>query len=163
MLNKQNSASLVKAERISEVITANTVEPIRDLEKIDAMKKILKAENLRNWLLFTLGINSALRVSDLLNLRQENVYDKRGRVLEAIRLREKKTGKEKVFRINKSARKAFEEYIQAVGYDPESFLFRSRMGANRPISRSRAWAVISRAAKAVGLTQPIGTHTMRKT
>jgi hypothetical protein len=57
------------------------VEPIRDLGKIEAMKKILRGQNVRDWLLFILGINSALRVSDLLRLRQSDVCDERGRVL----------------------------------------------------------------------------------
>jgi integrase len=66
----------------------NTVEPIRDLAKIEAIKKVLRGQNIRDWLLFTLGINSALRVSDLLRLQQTDVYDDRGRVLDAVRIRE---------------------------------------------------------------------------
>ena len=45
------------------------VEPIRDIRKIEKMKKYLKAKSLRDYCLFTVGINSGLRVSDLLNLR----------------------------------------------------------------------------------------------
>jgi integrase len=145
----------------------NTVEPIRDLDKIATMKKILKATGLRNWLLFVLGINSALRVSDLLRLRQADVFDDRGRVLDSIRIREEKTDKEKLFPLNKPVKKALEEYIQTVcadlhGYGKNRYLFASRKGKNRPISRTQAWEIISSAAKAVGLKN-IGTHTMRKT
>jgi len=47
-----------------------TVEPIRDAKKIVAIKTILKAGKYpRDYLLFTLGINLALRVSDLLALK----------------------------------------------------------------------------------------------
>ncbi len=141
----------------------NTVEPIRDLSRIEAMKKILRGQSLRDWLLFTLGINSALRVSDLLRLRQCDVYDDRGRVLESIRIREKKTNKEKTFKLNKNAKKALEEYVEAVGHDPDRFLFSSRKGDNLPISRTQAWSIISCAAKAVGIMENIGTHSMRKT
>jgi site-specific recombinase XerD len=137
------------------------VEPIRDLSKIDAMKKVLKGQSIRDWLLFVLGINSALRVSDLLQLMQADVYDVRGRVLDAVRIREQKTGKEKLFRLNQSARKALEEYIRTVDCDPKAYLFRSRQGTSKPISRQQAWEILSRAAKAVGLTQPIGSHSMR--
>jgi integrase len=104
----------------------NTVEPIRDLTKIDAMKKVLRGQNIRDWLLFTMGINSALRVSDLLCLKQADVYDDRGRVLDAVRIRERKTGKEKLFKLNQSARRALEEYIRADGHDPDAYLFRKR-------------------------------------
>ena len=141
----------------------NTVEPIRDLTKIDAMKKVLRGQNIRDWLLFTLGINSALRVSDLLRLKQVDVYDDRGRVLDAVRIRERKTGKEKLFRLNQSARKALEEYIRAVGHDPQVYLFRSRKGGNRPISREQAWELLKKAAKMVGVKEAIGTHSLRKT
>jgi integrase len=137
------------------------VEPIRDLTKIEAMKKVLRGQNIRDWLLFVLGINSALRVSDLLRLKQSDVYDDRGRVLDAVRIRERKTGKEKLFRLNQSARKALEEYIRAVSHDPDAYLFRSRQGANRPISRQQAWDLLSNAAKTVGVAGCIGTHTMR--
>jgi site-specific recombinase XerD len=141
----------------------NTVDPIRDLSKIEAMKKILKAGNIRDWLLLCLGINSALRVSDLLRLRQCNCFDERGRVLDSIRIREKKTSKEKCFRLNASARKALEEYVKQFGHDPESYLFKSRKGINRAISRSQAWEILTRAAMAVGIKDNIGTHTLRKT
>ena len=51
-----------------------TVEPIRDKKKLETMKKVLKAQSLRDWLLFVLGINSGLRISDLLQLKVSNVY-----------------------------------------------------------------------------------------
>ena len=55
------------------------VEPIRDIRKIEKMKKYLKAKSLRDYCLFTVGINSGLRVSDLLNLRVGDVEDERGK------------------------------------------------------------------------------------
>lgn len=42
-----------------------TVQPIKDREKIEAIKKILRASTLRNELLFVLGINTGLRISAL--------------------------------------------------------------------------------------------------
>ncbi|MBP2644244.1 MAG: xerC 5, partial [Firmicutes bacterium] len=45
------------------------VEPIRDKKQIEHMKKkILRGDNLRDYVLFVLGINSGLRISDLLHL-----------------------------------------------------------------------------------------------
>ncbi|SDM95106.1 hypothetical protein SAMN04488502_10974 [Dendrosporobacter quercicolus] len=63
------------------------VEPIRDKKQIQGMKKYLKGQNCRDWLLFTLGINSGLRVSDLLKLIVTDVKGK-----ERIIIREQKTG-----------------------------------------------------------------------
>lgn len=63
-----------------------TVQPIRDKGKLELIKKILKANNLRDWLLFILEINSGLRISDLLALKVEDVKGK-----ERIIIRERKT------------------------------------------------------------------------
>ena len=60
------------------------VEPIRDTRKIEKMKKYLKAKSLRDYCLFTVGINSGLRVSDLLNLRVGDVEDERGKLKDRI-------------------------------------------------------------------------------
>ena len=54
-----------------------TVEPIRSKKKIEAMKIMLAAgrEGDRNLSLFTLGINTAYRISDLGKLKLENVLE----------------------------------------------------------------------------------------
>ena len=50
----------------------NFVEPIRDRKKIAQIKNLLRGEKrFRDLLLFTVGINTALRISDLLRLRIE--------------------------------------------------------------------------------------------
>ena len=72
------------------------VQPIRDLKKIETMKKLLKQQNLRDYCLFVVGINSGLRISDLLQLTIADVIEQ-GKVKERIRLREKKTNKFKDF------------------------------------------------------------------
>lgn len=67
-----------------------TVQPIKDREKIEAIKKILRASTLRNELLFVLGINTGLRISDILALKVSDVLTKTG-VVDRLDLREKKT------------------------------------------------------------------------
>ena len=54
-----------------------TTQPIRDISEIEELKNYYYYEkpNLRNYALICLGINSALRISDLLTLRWDNVYD----------------------------------------------------------------------------------------
>ncbi len=52
------------------------VEPIRDKEKIEIVKRILKEHGSRNYLLFLMGINSGLRISDILKLKVADVKDK---------------------------------------------------------------------------------------
>lgn len=57
---------------ITKEVFVNIVYPIKDKEKIAQMKKILSS-NKRNLLLFNLGINSGLRVSDILALDIKDV------------------------------------------------------------------------------------------
>lgn len=137
------------------------VQPIRDIRKIEAMKKILRAGGKRNELLFTLGINSALRVSDLLGLKVADVLDEKGKLKEAVSLNESKTGKSKLFPLNDSAKKAIKEYVDEARPEYDAPLFPSRKGG-KAISRVQAWEILSNAAKEVGL-EHIGTHTLRKT
>jgi integrase len=81
----------------------NVVEPIRDAEKIRAIKRLLTCQ--RDRLFFVLGINTALRVSDLLCLSIGDVTNSKGRLLDSISLHEKKTEKRKTFPLNASVKK----------------------------------------------------------
>ena len=45
----------------------NYVQPIKDVNKIKKMEQILKEQNMRDYILFELGIYSALRISDILS------------------------------------------------------------------------------------------------
>ena len=140
----------------------NTVEPIRDKNKIKLMKTVLKNKSIRNWLLFTLGINTGLRISDLLKLKISDVSN--GKVKENVYIREKKTGKEKNFKINDTARKAIKEYLDSLNkYDPDWYLFKSKKGINRPITRIQAYDILNDSARECGIEGNIGTHTLRKT
>jgi len=137
------------------------VEPIRDKKQLENMKRYLKEHNLRDWLLFILGINSGLRIGDLLKLTVEHVKDK-----ERITIREQKTGKSKDFPLSDSTKKAVCEYLKATGLTT-GVLFPSRKTsgskATGAISRQQAYETINTAARAVGITDAIGTHTLRKT
>ncbi len=132
------------------------VEPIRDKRKIEAMKKVLKGNNLRDYCLFVLGINSGLRISDLLNLQVEDTQGK-----DRIVLREKKTGKAKDFPLSETCKKTLNEYLKESGLSAGP-LFPSRRG-HGSITRIQAYRIINDAAKSVGIKDAIGTHTLRKT
>ena len=136
----------------------NVVEPIRDKSKIQAIKDELRKSNIRDFVLFTLGINSGLRVSDLLSLKVLDVLNGDGTVKDRVSLSEKKTGKRKDFPLCDAAKLAISEYVSRISDDP---LFRSRRGG--PITRVQAYRVLNDAAEKVGITDRIGTHTLRKT
>jgi integrase len=69
------------------------VEPIRSLKKIEDLKEYLLEEgNIRNYTLIVLGLNSALRISDILNLVWDDVYDFDERIFKThVSIKEKKT------------------------------------------------------------------------
>lgn len=132
------------------------VEPIRSRRQIAYMKRHLKQQNIRDYLLFVLGINSGLRISDLLLLTIEDVEGKNRLVI-----REKKTGKLKDFPLSDTCKQAIREYLE-LGKLKSGWLFRSKKG-NRPISRIQAYRIINGAARFIGMNEAIGTHTLRKT
>jgi integrase len=141
------------------------VEPIRDEKKIDAIKKnLLGGNHYRDYLLFTMGINTGLRVSDLLKLKYDDVLDNKGKYKNHIAIKEKKTGKTKTFPLNDATKKALTFYIDKTGeYTINDYIFESRKGDNKPITRQRAWQIINEVAQSVGIKDEIGTHTLRKT
>lgn len=132
------------------------VEPIRDKKLIEDMKQHLKINNVRDWLLFTLGINSGLRVGDLLRLNVEDV------VTGSIDIREQKTRKIKHFNFSTTCKMAIAEYLQATRLLTGP-LFPGRKDPSKAICPESAWRILKQAAEFVGIPGNIGTHTMRKT
>lgn len=132
----------------------NFVQPIRDPEYIRVMKKFLKEKSERNYILFVTGINSGLRISDLLPLR---VVDAKRPYFTLV---EKKTRKRKRIAITPALQRELREYIK--DKEDHEFLFKSREGINKPIGRSMAYKILNEAAEYVSLDE-IGTHTLRKT
>ncbi|MCY9670869.1 site-specific integrase [Paenibacillus alginolyticus] len=134
---------------------ANAVEPIRDLEKIQEIKDHLLRRSYRDYFLFVFGINSGLRISDILPLRAMDVkYTKH------LKVREKKTGNSRKTIITVALKNEIDKYTRKSA--DSDYLFWSRKG-NKPISRVQAWQIINDAARACNVEGPIGTHTLRKT
>ncbi|OGO81646.1 MAG: integrase [Clostridiales bacterium GWC2_40_7] len=139
------------------------VQPIRDKKHIAAIKTYLKRLNLRDYCLFTMGINSALRVSDLLKLKIKDVVDTENHLKDRIQIREKKTRKSKNFHLSDTAKSAISEYLTERKFSStEEPLFASRKG-NAALQRDQTYKIINRAARAIGIQDKIGSHTMRKT
>src|SRR5512146_1129325 len=90
------------------------VEPIRDRKKIAQIKHLLEGSGrYRDLLLFVVGINTALRVSDLLTLRIGNMVDTEGNIRARFIIREEKRGKRNVVTVNDSIRAALTGYLAA--------------------------------------------------
>lgn len=73
----------------------NFVSPIKSKEDVSKMEDYLAKKSLRNRLIFMVGVNTGLRVSDILRLKISDVYEK-----EYIEIREKKTNKYKRIALN---------------------------------------------------------------
>ena len=128
------------------------VQPIRSLEKIQEMKKRLAQNGSRDVLLFSLGINTGLRISDILELKVGDVRGKNEYVL-----KEKKTGKSKRILLH-AVRKDIDDFT--FSKPDNEFLFKSKKGDTH-IDRVQAYRILNKAAKECGLSS-VGTHTLRK-
>ncbi|RTE08112.1 site-specific integrase [Paenibacillus whitsoniae] len=130
------------------------VQPIRDQLKIEEIQEILKKQSARDWLLFTIGINSGIHLSDLLTLRVRDLAGK-----SRVTIEEGKTKKNKTFFINAQLQEWIQDYVQYM--DENDFMFPSQR-TGKPIKRIRVYRILNQAAKQAGLFD-IGTHTLRKT
>lgn len=131
------------------------VQPIRDTDKIEEIKKVLRERSHRDYLVFLIGINTGLRVGDILCLKVKDVRDK-----EHIIIQEQKTKKAKRIKITAALRREIKKYIHEKS-DAE-YLVKSREGRNKPLTRTRVYQILREVAREVGLDE-IGTHSMRKT
>lgn len=133
----------------------NYVDPIRDAGKVVDIANYLKKDNQRNYIMYMIGINTGLRISDILKLKVKDVKNK-----QYITLREAKTRKQKIIQLNKRIKKELKVYC--IGKEPNDYLIKSREGANAPLTRGMAYNILSEVASMFGLDN-IGTHTLRKT
>jgi integrase len=155
-----------------------TVQPIKNKEDIERAKQYFHDTrntdcrynnsnlNLRNYCLFVLGINIGRRISDMLSLRIGDFLDvKLGKIKDSIRLKEGKTNKYVTVFLNDNVKEAINEYLlssYSTGYNSDDYLFKSRQGDNRPITRNMADKIIKDMGNELGLGN-LGTHSMRKT
>jgi integrase len=147
----------------------NFVEPIRDRKKIAQIKNLLRGEKrFRDLLLFTVGINTLLRISDLLRLRVEHFFDGQKRLRRRFWIREEKRGKRQEVIVNDSIRAVMEEYINSypdIGVDPNHFIFFNTQTGDyhQPIKRGQAWKSITTICQSVELRGNFGTQSLRRT
>jgi site-specific recombinase XerD len=94
-------------------------------------------------------------------LKVSDVYQN-GKVKERVQLTEHKTGKFKDFILNASAKRVIKEYLNTRDHKPDEALFISR-ASGLSIKRNEAYKIINNATIKAGITDRIGTHTLRKT
>jgi integrase len=141
------------------------VEPIRDKKQIYQIKgNLYRQKNPRDYLLFVFGINSGLRIGDLLSLRLGDVKDSRGGLKDDLDITEQKTKKTRKVFFNKQIKEAINYYLKKADiFDLDRYLFTGEKSKkNKPITRVRAYQLINKWCKDVGLNCKVGGHTLRK-
>lgn len=118
-----------------------TTQPIKEISQIEELKEFYKKENpnYRNYAMICLGINSALRISELVMLRWGQVYDfRRGQYKKHISLTEQKTRKKTRIAINEGAMAGLELYRKSLkAVDEETYNFSGKIwgqDAVKPLS-----------------------------
>lgn len=136
------------------VSAEKNVQPLRMKQEIEDMRwALLRYTSPRDLFMFNFGINTGLRISDIVPLK---VIDVKGK--SHLIITEQKTGKSKRFLLPKATREAIEDFVRDM--DCEDYLFASRKG-NSHISTTQAYRSLQKAAQALG-REDIGTHTLRK-
>lgn len=134
------------------------VQPIKDRQKIAELKMELLKRNYKYYILCIIGLNTGLRIGDIIPLRVEDVRNK-----SHITLREEKTNKIKVFPINPQLRSELDKYTS--GMENHEYLFpsrqRNRDGVRSHITRVQAYRYIKNVAEELGI-ENFGMHSFRK-
>lgn len=135
------------------------VDPIRDKVWQAEFEDYFQSTSQRNYIMYLCGVYMGLRISDILPLR---VQDIKGTHLV---LQEQKTGNNRRIIIHHKLRKALDEYTADMKSTQLLFPSRKRNRRNKivPLKRKGAIDVLKKAAAEVGYTDPIGTHSLRKT
>lgn len=148
----------------------STTQPIRNKALLDKFKSFYKEapQGARNSTLITVGLNTALRIGDILSLTCRDVYTEDGRPRTHLVIKEHKTGKENRICLNKALRRALTAYrrvlIKTHMYqEGNPYLFPSARKKGSHLSRSQAFRIISRAAAGTGMEDHISCHSLRKT
>lgn len=143
----------------------STTQPIRNQEMLQKFKTyyLYDEPNYRNYALIITGLNTALRINDLLHLTWDMVYND-NQVKDHLTLKERKTGKYSRLLINTELQALLDEYRERYytgSVNP--YLFYSCRKPDMPLSRCQAYRIIRHAAEAVGLADHISCHSLRKT
>ena len=139
-----------------------TVEPIRLKSKITLMYDVLKEQNDRNAMVFKFGINTILRVSDIITIKIADVMDESGVIRDYVQLREQKTKNYRKIRINAELDRSLIEYINDWKLQLDDWLFPSFRSPHLHIDRVTTWKFLKKASEEAQI-ENFGTHSMRKT
>jgi len=140
--------------------------PLTDAEIKTCLASLAgNTHSMRDRALFLLGIRSGFRISELLSLRIEDVYQN-GNYADRVTVAKRNMKKKRESRtvpIHPEAMSALKPLIDSIGIEnPKAFLFQSQKGGKR-LHRGTAWHLLKKAYIACGMTGKVACHSMRKT
>lgn len=162
-------------ELLQEAKKSTASDPIED--RGDINKIVLYCLNNQRWrdaLLFVLGVNFGMRVSDLRLLQIRHLIQS-GEIRDSFMFGEKKTKKAQTIYINKAARAMIEIYVEETyRLTEESYLFPNESRNKKivevngqmvvaPLTRQSIDKIIKSLAKDMEVDGHYATHTLRKT
>lgn len=134
------------------------VQPIKTKESLEKMQWALKRHcSERDYILFTLGCETGLRVGDLLKLTTKQVIQLKSRKEKVLKVKEGKTDKIRSINI----KNCYDEVYTYANQLKSEWLFPSRKG-DKAISPTQAYRQLNKAGEWAEITG-IGNHTLRKT
>lgn len=141
----------VRGETIS---MSYNVQPLRTQQEINdflfCLRRNKNAE--RDVFLFLIGINSGLRMSDIVTLKKKDVISSKNP-----RIVEQKTGKTRILYLS-SLQELIQDYTKDLA--PEDYLFASTTGGHLKVNT--VYQMFQKVAALLD-RDDIGTHTLRKT
>ncbi|KLA04847.1 hypothetical protein B4086_5805 [Bacillus cereus] len=152
----QTDASKKQEKKSKKAMSVYNVRPLRTTKEIEDMLWAIgrtSRHSERNTFLFLLGINTGLRVSDLLNLKVQDVQSP------SPRIREKKRQKKRTLFLG-GIWKEVQAYT--AGKPKTDYLFTSQKHDNSPLSPVAVYQMLQKASELLE-RDDVGTHTMRKT
>ena len=117
----------------------------------------------RNYTIFQVGKATLLRVSDVLALRRNDIFNDDGTIRKNAYIRDKKTGKQNTLYLKpvQNSLIAYSQWLKDNSIDSE-WLFPSIKNPSRHISEKQFYKIMAKAGDLLGINY-LGTHTMRKT
>ena len=144
----------------------STTQPIKSKEDLKAFMAYYKTThpNPRNQALIILGLHTALRISDILELHWKDVYDFSMHIFKKhLTVLEQKTNKQKMVALNIHVIETLETFKNIRKPNPQDFIFSKRTDPASPISRSQAFRIVRNAARESLHAEHISCHSLRKT
>ena len=153
--------------KVKKTESSRNIRPLKTAKEINAMKRALQfgtgtvtgqnRNGLRNAMIFVFGINTGLRISDIVKAKVSDIEDG-----EWYNLVETKTHKNRHAYIGNISQD-LENYIAQMELKPSDWLFPSRKGEGH-IEGKSFYKDLKRAARQCEIDpNTVGTHTLRKT